>query len=117
MIYSLILGVHVVLCVLVIFVVLIQSGKGAGLSGVFGGGGSDAVFSAPSGSSFIRKVTTGVAVAFFVSSLLLTFLGSRRGIRTVTRQFDRPPSASPALPEETEGIPSPEPPPPASKNK
>lgn len=90
MLFSVILSIHVVACVLVILVVLLQSGKGAGFSGIFGGGGSDAVFSAPSGSQFIRKVTTGFAVAFFVSSLLLTYLGSRKGVRTVTREFAIP---------------------------
>jgi preprotein translocase subunit SecG len=90
MLFSVILSIHVVTCVLVILVVLLQSGKGAGFSGIFGGGGSDAVFSAPSGSNFIRKVTSGFAIAFFVSSLLLTYLGSRRGVQTVTRQVSYP---------------------------
>lgn len=98
MLYSLVLGVHVVLCVLVVLVVLVQSGKGAGLSNVFGGGGSDAVFSAPSGSTFIRKVTAGVAGAFFLSSLLLTFLGSKRGYRTVTENITMPPVSAPVAP-------------------
>ena len=94
MLFSVILSVHVVACVLVILVVLLQSGKGGGFSGIFGGGGSDAVFSAPSGSQFIRKVTTGFAISFFISSLLLTYLGSKRGVRSVTRQFSIPASAA-----------------------
>lgn len=100
MLFSVILSIHVVACVLVILVVLLQSGKGAGFSGIFGGGGSDAVFSAPSGSQFIRKVTTGFAISFFISSLLLTYLGSKRGARSVTRQFSIPASAAtpPAAP-------------------
>jgi preprotein translocase subunit SecG len=83
--YSVLLGLHLFVCLLVIVVVLIQSGKGAGLQGLLGGGGSDALFSAPSGSMFIRKVTTGLAIGFFLTSLLLTYLGARRGLRTVTR--------------------------------
>jgi preprotein translocase subunit SecG len=83
--YTTILTLHVIVCLLVILVVLIQSGKGAGLSNVFGGGGGDALFSAPSGSLFIRKVTTGLAVAFFLTSLTLTYMAARRGMRTVTR--------------------------------
>jgi preprotein translocase subunit SecG len=79
MLFSVILSIHVVACVLVILVVLLQSGKGAGFSGIFGGGGSDAVFSAPSGFQFIRKVTTGFAISFFISSLLLTYWGQERG--------------------------------------
>jgi preprotein translocase subunit SecG len=98
MLFSVILSIHVVACVLVILVVLLQSGKGAGFSGIFGGGGSDAVFSAPSGSQFIRKVTTGFAISFFVSSLLLTYLGSKRGARSVTRQFAIPASATSPIP-------------------
>ncbi|MBP9127709.1 MAG: preprotein translocase subunit SecG [Elusimicrobia bacterium] len=96
MLFSLVLSVHVVACVFVILAVLLQSGKGGGMSGIFGGGGSDAVFSAPSGTSFIKKVTAGLAVAFFVTSLLLTYLGSHRGVRSVTREFSIPvaPAAS-----------------------
>lgn len=94
MLFSLLLSIHVVVCVLVIIAVLIQSGKGGGFGGVFGGGGGDALFSAPSGSMFIRKVTTGLAVAFFVSSLFLTFLGARRGGQTVTQRLSFP--AAPA---------------------
>jgi preprotein translocase subunit SecG len=83
--YAAMLSMHIVVCLLVILVVLIQSGKGAGLSNVFGGGGGDALFSAPSGSLFIRKLTTGLAIAFFMTSLTLTYLAARRGMRTVTR--------------------------------
>lgn len=95
MLFSLILSIHVVICVLVILVVLIQSGKGAGFAGMFGGGGGDALFSAPSGSMFIRKVTTGLAVAFFISSLLLTYLGARRGTQSVTREISYPVAPAP----------------------
>ena len=104
MLFSLLLSIHVVICVLVILVVLVQSGKGAGFAGVFGGGSGDALFSAPSGSMFIRKVTTGLAIAFFVSSLFLTFLGARRGGTTVTQRVSFPTApeaetpAAPALP-------------------
>lgn len=77
--YITLMTLHVIVCALVVFIVLIQSGKGAGLSNVFGGGGGgDALFSAPSGSMFIRKLTTGLAVAFFLTSLLLTYMSARR---------------------------------------
>lgn len=110
MLFSVILSIHVLACVLVIFAVLMQSGKGAGFSGIFGGGGSDAVFSAPSGSNFFRKVTSGLAIAFFVSSLLLTYLGSRKGIQTVTRQISYPvttTTATSAPSEESKSPPAP----------
>ncbi|HOW27881.1 MAG TPA: preprotein translocase subunit SecG [Elusimicrobiota bacterium] len=83
--YTLALTIHVIICALVIFIVLIQSGKGAGLSGVFGAGGGDALFSAPSGTNFIKKLTTGLAIGFFLTALTLTYLSARRGLRTVTQ--------------------------------
>ncbi len=80
--YELVLGLHVVICAVLIVVILIQAGKGAGLSGMFGGG-SDAVFSAPSGSAFIKKVTVGLAVGFAITTLFLTILHTRRSGRSV----------------------------------
>ncbi len=127
--YTVLLAFHILVCLLVILVVLIQSGKGAGLSNVFGGGGGgDALFSAPTGSLFIRKLTTGFAVAFFITTLMLTYLGVRRGLRTVTRgpwtqgvpvPIDPnrplpglPPGAQPAQPP---ALPQPPPPPPGTQ--
>ena len=114
MIYSIVLSIHVVVCVLVILVVLLQSGKGAGFAGLMGGGGGDALFSAPWGSSFIRNVTTGFAVAFFTTSLLLTFYAARRGTRSVTQNLVLPPVAAPTAPE---AAPAPATPAPASTKK
>ncbi len=83
--YAIAITLHIVVCLMVILVVLIQSGKGAGLSNVFGASSGDAVFSAPSGSMFIRKITTGLAIGFFLTSLALTYISARQGLRTVTR--------------------------------
>jgi protein translocase SecG subunit len=70
---------------LVILIVLIQSGKSGGLSGLFGSGGGDALFSAPSGSAFLKKLTIGMAAGFMFTSLFLTYLAARRGFTTITR--------------------------------
>ena len=80
--YELILGLHVLICAVLMVVVLIQTGKGAGLAGMFGGG-SDSLFSAPSGSAFLKKVTVGLAVGFVVTTLFLTILHTRRSGRSV----------------------------------
>jgi preprotein translocase subunit SecG len=105
--YPLILSLHILVCVLVVFIVLIQSGKGAGLSGLLGGGGGDALFSAPSGSAFLRKVTTGLATGFLLTCLVLTYLTARKGMRTVTRgAWPQAPQSAPAMP-----APAPEAPP------
>jgi 16S rRNA (cytidine1402-2'-O)-methyltransferase len=52
--YILILILHVIACVSLILIVLLQAGKGSGIAGLFGGGGSDQLFSAPSGMAFIK---------------------------------------------------------------
>lgn len=97
--FTTVLVLHVFVCLVMILVVLIQSGKGAGLSNIFGtSGGGDSLFSAPSGSSFMRKLTTGLAAAFFVLSLVLTILSAKRnsGMSTVTRNMWTPPAPSEA---------------------
>ena len=82
--YSFFVFVHILVCVGLIMVVLFQAGKGAGLGNLFGGGGGgDQLFSAPSGSAFIKKVTTGMAVVFIVTSVMLTILSSRRSNRSL----------------------------------
>ena len=80
--YELMLGLHIVICASLVGVILIQAGKGAGISGMFGGG-SDALFSAPSGSAFLKKVTVGLAIGFVITTLSLTILHSRRSGRSV----------------------------------
>ena len=80
--YELMLTLHVLVCFCLIVVILIQAGKGAGISGMFGGG-SDAIFSAPSGSAFLKKVTVGLSIGFVVTTLSLTILHSGRGGRSV----------------------------------
>ena len=88
---------HVAACLFLILVVLLQAGRGAGLA-VFGGGG-DAVFASPSGSSFLKQATTVIAATFAVTSLMLTLLSSRAGMRSVTgRTIELPRPAAPAQP-------------------
>jgi preprotein translocase subunit SecG len=97
--YSVLLALHVLFCLFVVMVVLLQSGKGAGFGGLMGGGGSDAIFNAPSGSMFMRKLTTAIAVGFFLTSLLLTYMGARNGAGTVTRAFPATAPIQTAAPE------------------
>ena len=96
--YSVLLAVHVLFCILVILIILLQSGKGAGFSGLLGGGNSDALFNAPSGSMFLRKLTTGLAVGFFMTSLFLTILGATQRVSTVTRSIPGPYNPGTAMP-------------------
>src|SRR3989344_5119637 len=88
--YGIFVFMHIIVCIGLILVVLFQAGKGAGLGNLFGGGGGDQLFSAPSGSAFIRKLTTGMAVVFVVTSLTLTIITSRRSQRSLLEQVPMP---------------------------
>lgn len=108
MIYGLIKGLHVVACLLMIIVVLLQTGRGAGLS-VFGGSG-DSLITTPTGSSFMKNVTTGLACLFAFTSLFLTLLSSRSGMSSVTgRNFTPAPVSAPAEPSGPTEAPAPSP--------
>ncbi len=100
--YTLLLIIHTIVCIGLILIVLLQAGKGSGIAGLFGGGGSDQLFSAPSGMAFIKKLTVAMAVIFMITSLSLTMLTSRMGLRSVTSQVPyipvTPPQGAPQLP-------------------
>jgi preprotein translocase subunit SecG len=71
--------VHAIVCVVLILVVLLQSGKAADLAGAFGGGGSQTALGSRGAATVLSKATTVCAVIFMLTSLTLAILGSRRG--------------------------------------
>ena len=89
---------HFIVCITLIAIVLLQTGKGGGMAGIFGGGGSDQIFSAPSGMAFIKKVTVVCAVTFMLTSLTLTLMSSRISMSSVISQIQNIPVASPQQP-------------------
>ena len=95
--YGIFLGLHVLICAALIVVVLLQSGKGGGLAGAFGGsGGVGAVFGGQSAATFLTKATRYLAIVFMVSSLTLAMLSrGRAGSGTVTEAL-RQREATPA---------------------
>jgi preprotein translocase subunit SecG len=82
--YALLVVVHVLVCIALMIVVLLQSAKGEGLAGAFGGGGglTGAVFGGRGAATFLSKATTYLAVAFMLSCIglaLVTPGGGGRG--------------------------------------
>ena len=77
--WYLLLSVHYLICVFLIVVVLLQSGKAADLAGAFGGMGSQTVFGPRGSATVLSKATTIAATLFMVTSLSLTIIGNRGG--------------------------------------
>jgi len=74
--FQVILIVHVLLALGLIALILMQHGKGADAGAAFGAGASGSVFGARGANSFIYKLTTSVAVGFFLTSLTLAYLAT-----------------------------------------
>ena len=83
MFYGVILGIHVLVCILLCLVVLLQSSKGGGLAGggAFGGGAESTIFGGRGAATFLSKATTIFGAAFMVTSLTLTLMGKAQSGR------------------------------------
>lgn len=69
MVYFL-LSVHILLCLVLVGLVLLQQGKGAD-AGIAFAGGSNSLFGAGGASQLMVRITTGIAIAFMITSILL----------------------------------------------
>ena len=77
MLTAIILIVHVIVCIALILIILLQTGKGADIGAVFGGGSSQTVFGSTGAATFLSKITIGAAVVFMVTSIVLTYFSGR----------------------------------------
>jgi preprotein translocase subunit SecG len=71
--------IHVVVCLFLVGVVLLQQGKSADLAGAFGGQGSQTAFGPRGAANLLTKLTTYSAIVFMLTSIGLTILLSRAG--------------------------------------
>jgi preprotein translocase subunit SecG len=69
--------IHVIVCLFLIVVVLLQSGKAADLAGAFGGMGSQTAFGPRGSATLLSKATTLAAAIFMITSLTLAILATR----------------------------------------
>ena len=88
--YIVAIVVHIITCLLLIGVVLLQQGKGADMGAVFGGS-SSTIFGSSGAGNFLTRLTTIMAVVFMLTSLTLTWAGARHVTSTV---FDDAPVAT-----------------------
>jgi preprotein translocase subunit SecG len=110
--YTLLIFLYVIVSVALTIVILLQSSKGGGLAGAFGGGGSvGTVFGGRGAATFLSKTTTVLATLFLLLSLVLALMTrnapSARGLVEKARQEQTSPaSAIPIVPENPAAIPS-----------
>jgi preprotein translocase subunit SecG len=85
--FTFILVVHILVCSGLCIIVLLQVGKGAGLSSVFGakGGADETLFGGKGAGGFLAKVTTAIAIIFMVTSLTLALITSRRTSESIVK--------------------------------
>jgi len=122
MLFTVLITLYVIICVALIVVILLQSGKGSGLSGLFGsGGGGQTIFGARAGD-VMTKTTTILAVCFMGFSLILALLSARQSsslvgeIEAAGLEMPRPEPAAEEAAEEAaptavppEDVPAPDP--------
>ncbi|MFQ5455041.1 MAG: preprotein translocase subunit SecG [Nitrospirota bacterium] len=77
--YTLLTILHIIVCLIIISVILLQSGKGAELGASFGGSGQT-IFGSRGPASFLSKLTVSAAIIFMITSLLLAIMSKERSV-------------------------------------
>ena len=103
--------VHVIVCVFLAVVVLLQSGKAADLAGAFGGMGSQTAFGPRGSATVLSKATTIAAAVFMMTSLSLAILATRNAASSgsVLERQKAPVKTAPAQPRSKAPAPVPSP--------
>lgn len=100
--YGFLIFIYLVVCVSLTIVILLQSSKGGGLAGAFGGGGGDmgAVFGGRGAATFLSRLTTALAVGFLGLSLLISFVnrGSSSQPQSLVQQEQQKQTVASGLP-------------------
>src|SRR3954469_19726427 len=95
--------IHVLLCVFMIFVILLQPGKDAGMGAALGGGAATTAFGGRGAVTFLSKLTAICAGLFFLTSLGLSFVGYKSSVIAPTDAMNH--TATPLLPAGTKMVP------------
>ncbi|MFW6372265.1 MAG: preprotein translocase subunit SecG [Thermodesulfobacteriota bacterium] len=100
---ALLIIIHVIVCIALIMIVLLQTGKGADMGAAFGGGSSQTLFGSTGASTFLSKATTGAAIVFMLTSLVLAYISSHPAGSSVMNRIEveAPQEESAPMPTET----------------
>lgn len=114
----LITAIHIIVCLFLIIVVLLQSGKSGDIAAAFGGMGSQTAFGARTAATVLTKATTWAAVIFMVTSITLSIYAAKRSHRIgsvleggtqTTPAKSVPPPTTPTVPANQQPQPTPAP--------
>ncbi len=86
---------HILSCFFLIVVVLLQTGKGADMGAVFGGG-SQTLFGSGGAGNFLTRLTTATAIVFMLTSLILTYGQTPSSTSGLIRRLPAPAAEAPA---------------------
>jgi preprotein translocase subunit SecG len=95
---TLLITLHVLVCISLIIIVLLQAGKGAEAGATFGAGASQTVFGATGGQNFLGKLTTAAASIFMLTSLTLAYFMDQPSAGSIMPSTVEAPAAAPSLP-------------------
>lgn len=102
--------IHIIVCIGLIVVVLLQADKGEGLAGAFGGGASSTIFGERGAGGFMSKLTTAMAIVFMITSLIISVWAPRWqesvAVSSPAIELSSPPVPSPAPITSTPGVPT-----------
>ncbi len=91
---------HIGVCIALIMIVLLQTGKGADMGAAFGGGSSQTLFGSTGASTFLGKATTVAAVIFMLTSLVLAYMsGHKTGPSIMDKRAPIEQQAAPSAPD------------------
>ena len=90
MLYYLIVSIHVIVCMVLIVVVLLQHGKSADIAATFGGMGSQTAFGPRGTATAFSRLTTWCAIIFMLTSMSLTYIASHRGGSSIMENVPAP---------------------------
>lgn len=104
--HTLLILLHITVCIALILVVLLQAGKGANMGAVFGGS-SQTIFGSSGPGTFLGKMTTSIAVFFMLTSLVLSYMAGQKGSNLMKatgrpvaeRQLPAAPASQPVVPQ------------------